>query len=72
MAMNHSLYSADRATHIKIVVVALVAGTLVAGLGVAARLGDSTTSLANSERTLPVVKAGAPVEWTTRGDTAVR
>jgi hypothetical protein len=72
MAMNHSLYSADRATHIKIVVVALVAGTLVAGLGVAARLGDTRTSLANSERAVPVVRTGAPVEWTTRNDTAVR
>ena len=31
--MNHSMYSADRATHLKIVVVALVAGIAVAGLG---------------------------------------
>ncbi len=29
--MNHSIYSADRMTHLKIVVVALVAGILVAG-----------------------------------------
>lgn len=31
--MNHSIYSADRTTHLKIVVVALVAGIAVAGLG---------------------------------------
>lgn len=31
--MNHSMYCADRATHLKIVVVALVAGIAVAGLG---------------------------------------
>jgi hypothetical protein len=31
--MNHSMYSADRATHLKIVVVALVAGIAVAGIG---------------------------------------
>ncbi len=31
--MNHSIHSADRATHRKIVVVALVAGALVAGFG---------------------------------------
>ncbi len=29
--MNHSIYSADRMTHIKIVVVALIAGIIVAG-----------------------------------------
>jgi hypothetical protein len=35
--MNWSLYTADRATHLKIVVVALIAGILVAGFGIAAR-----------------------------------
>lgn len=34
--MNWSLYRADRATHLKIVVVALIAGILIAGFGVAA------------------------------------
>jgi len=35
--MNWSLYTADRSTHLKIVVVALIAGTLIAGFGIAAR-----------------------------------
>jgi hypothetical protein len=35
--MNHSIYSADRTTHLKIVVVALVAGIAVAGFGISAR-----------------------------------
>lgn len=35
--MNWSLYTADRATHLKIVVVALFAGTLIAGFGIGAR-----------------------------------
>jgi hypothetical protein len=35
--MNHSIYSADRTTHLKIVVVALVAGIVVAGFGILAR-----------------------------------
>ena len=30
--MNHSIYSADRTTHLKVVIVALIAGILVAGL----------------------------------------
>ena len=34
--MNHSFYSADRTTHSKIVVVALVCATTVAGIGIAA------------------------------------
>lgn len=35
--MNHSIHSADRGTHLKIVVVALLAGILVAALGILAR-----------------------------------
>ena len=35
--MNHSIYSADRRTHLKIVVVALVAGIAVAAFGISAR-----------------------------------
>ena len=35
--MNHSIYSADRTTHLKIVVVALVAGIAVAGFSISAR-----------------------------------
>ena len=35
--MNHSIYSADRTTHLKIVVVALVAAIAVAGFGISAR-----------------------------------
>jgi hypothetical protein len=31
--MNYSIYSADRTTHLKIVVVALVTGIAIAGLG---------------------------------------
>jgi hypothetical protein len=31
--MNHSIYSADRSTHLKIVIVALCAGAVVAGIG---------------------------------------
>ena len=29
--MNHSIYSADHTTHLKVVIVALIAGVLVAG-----------------------------------------
>jgi len=35
--MNHSMHSADRATHLKIVVMALVAGIAIAGFAISAR-----------------------------------
>jgi hypothetical protein len=37
--MNHSIYSADRTTHLKIVVVALFAGLAVAGLALSSHIG---------------------------------
>jgi hypothetical protein len=64
--MNHSIHSADRATHRKIVVVALMAGVLVAGFGVFARSGSGYAQTAR------VVKAGKPVTMTNSGMIAVR
>jgi len=36
--MNHSIYSADRTTHLKIVVVGLLAGLAVAGLALSSHV----------------------------------
>lgn len=62
--MNHSLHSADRLTHLKIVVVALIGATVVAGVGIGARLSGGTAGdgLQRVEARAPVVKAGGPVE----------
>lgn len=38
--MNHSMYSADRATHLKIVVIGLVCATVVAAVGIFANVGS--------------------------------
>jgi hypothetical protein len=65
--MNHSIYSADRTTHLKIVVVALVAGILVAGFGISTR---NTTS--DDVQTVHVMKAGKPVAVTSSGTAVVR
>jgi hypothetical protein len=64
--MNHSIHTADRATHLKIVTLALVAGIAVAGLGIAAR-----SSVAESQ-TAHVIKAGKPVVVTSSENSALR
>ena len=66
--MNHSIYSADRSTHLKIVVVALVAGIAVAGFGITAR----ATSDNGLTQTARVLKAGKPVVVTSSDVSLVR
>jgi hypothetical protein len=51
--MNYSIYSADRTTHLKIVVVALVTGISIAGLCLSSRVNLD----AASTHTEGVVKA---------------
>jgi hypothetical protein len=61
---NTSMFTADRMTHLKIVVVSLVCATIVAGVGVASRVSDgSTTSNGRLEAT--VIKAGTPLTAST-------
>jgi hypothetical protein len=67
--MNHSIHSADRATHLKIVVVALVAGIVVAGLGISARTNSDYTQTAQSTH---VIKAGKPVVVTSSDAMLIR
>jgi hypothetical protein len=66
---NSSLLTADRMTHLKIVVVALMCATMVAGVGVAARVTDGAAT-AGMEAT--VVKVGTPVTASTSLDRTVR
>ncbi len=68
--MNHSIYSADRMTHLKIVVVALVAAIAVAGFGISAR-STSDEGLTQTAST-PVMKAGKPVVITSSANSVVR
>lgn len=63
--MNHSFYSADRATHLKILVVGMAAAMLVSVVGLSALTSGDDASLA-------VIKADKPVVWTSTTDSTIR
>ena len=65
--MNHSIHSADKATHLKIVVVALIAGIAVAGFGISARTNSSDYA-----QTAHVVKASKVIAVTSSNTSVVR
>ncbi len=64
--MNHSIHSADRATHLKIVSVAVAAGIAVVAFALSAR------NSSDDGQTAQVVKAGKPVLVTTSEGSAIR
>jgi hypothetical protein len=69
--MNWSLYTADRSTHLKIVVVGLSTALLMSVMGIAAtefnRGSDTMTA-----QVATVIRAGAPLVFTNRGGLVVR
>jgi hypothetical protein len=67
---NSSLFTADRMTHLKIVVVSLICATLVAGVGIAARVTDGGAGNVRMEAT--VIKATTPVTAAAPGAVTVR
>ncbi|BAT58906.1 hypothetical protein GJW-30_1_01434 [Variibacter gotjawalensis] len=71
--MNHSIATADRNTHLKVIVVALIAAISVATIGIAARISNSGVELAGVQApgSAQVVKAGKPVVWTGSGRSTV-
>ncbi|MEA2930391.1 MAG: hypothetical protein QOG38_2819 [Hyphomicrobiales bacterium] len=70
--MNHSLVTADRTTHLKIVAVSLIAAIAVILVGITARITDADTTTAQLEAHGPVLKAGKPSAVTVRDTTAIR
>ena len=68
--MNHSIYSADRMTHLKIVVVALVAAIVDAGFSISAR--NTSDEGLTQTASMRVMKAGKPVVITSSGNSVVR
>ncbi len=66
---NSSLRSADSATHVKVVVVSLVAAIMVVGVGILAKPNFSegnATFASRFDAAGPVIRAGTPT--TTAGD----
>ena len=64
---NSSMFTADRNTHLKIVVVSLVCATVVAGIGIAARVTDGSTS--NGRLEASVIRVAPPVTASTDANT---
>jgi hypothetical protein len=69
--MNWSMYTADRTTHLKIVVVGLVAALLISVIGVSARTLNLGTDIMTAQAPT-VIKAGGPVVFTDQSRTTIR
>ena len=69
--MNWSMYTADRTTHLKIVVVGLCAALLIAVIGISARELNLGTDIMTAQGPT-VIKAGAPVVFTDRSGSVIR
>ncbi len=69
--MDSSLWSAGQFTHLKIVVVSLIASIAVVVIGINARL-DSGDTTARIETADAVIKAGKPRAYTDIGQANIR
>lgn len=69
--MNWSMYTADRATHLKIVLVGLAAALLIAVIGIAVQQLNLGIDIMTAQGPA-VIKAGAPVVFTDRSGPVIR
>jgi hypothetical protein len=69
--MNWSMYTADRTTHLKIVVVGLAAALLIAVIAISARELNLGTDIMTVQAPA-VIKAGGPVVFTNRDGATIR
>ncbi len=69
--MNWSMYTADRTTHLKIIMVGLVAALLIAVVGISGRELNLGPDIMTA-RAPTVIKAGAPMVFTDRSGPVVR
>ena len=69
--MNWSMYTADRTTHLKIVLVGLAAALLIAVIGIAVQQLNLGIDIMTAQGPT-VIKAGAPVVFTDRSGPVIR
>jgi hypothetical protein len=74
---NYGLNTADRRTHLKIILVSLIAAVIVVGIGTAARteIPDMGTRMGTHTGThmgRSVATTGKPVVWTEAGRVTIR
>jgi hypothetical protein len=69
--MNWSMYTANRSTHLKIVVVGLVAALLITVIGISGRELNLSTDIMTA-RASTVIKAGGPAVFTDRTTLVIR
>jgi hypothetical protein len=69
--MNWSLHTANRTTHLKIVVVGLAAAIMIAVIGISARELNLGTDIMAAQ-TQTVIKAGGPIVFTDHSGPVVR
>ena len=69
--MNWSIHTADRATHLKVVVVGLVAAILISVIGISATQLNLGTDVLTAQGPT-VIKAGGPVVITDQSRSIIR
>jgi hypothetical protein len=69
---NSTIFTADRTTHLKIVVISLVASIAVIVVGIAARTTTTAETTARIQTAGPAVKAGKPIAITHSDTSTVR
>jgi hypothetical protein len=69
---NASLRTADRTTHLKIVVLSLIASVAVMVVGISARAAPDDVATARIQTTGPALKAGKPLAFTHTDVTTIR
>jgi hypothetical protein len=69
---NSTIFTADRATHVKIVAIALVASIAALLVGMTARTATVADSAARIQTAGPAVKAGKPMAITNVNTSTIR
>lgn len=69
---NSTILTADRTTHLKVVVISVVASIVVLVIGIAAHTPAASDATARMQAVGPAVKAGKPMTVTQGSMSAVR